>query len=99
MHLWNQFFRNHVVPLRSLKLLKSLIQAKYEDCGPGGSGRLYESLKHRVVVSYKNPLKVQDLRMRTVGYCGVEEIDNTLNVIEDLERFAAEDRLRNSPKW
>ena len=32
-------------------------------------------------------------RMRNVGFCGVEEITNTLAVIEDLERLALEDRV------
>lgn len=27
--------------------------------------------------------------MRLVGYCGVEEIENTLSVIEDLDRLSA----------
>ena len=31
--------------------------------------------------------------MRNVGFCGVEEITNTLAVIEDLERLALEDRV------
>ena len=32
-------------------------------------------------------------RMRNVGFCGVEEITNTLAVLEDLERLALEDRV------
>ena len=32
-------------------------------------------------------------RMRNVGFCGVEEITNTLAVIEDQERLALEDRV------
>ena len=28
------------------------------------------------------------LRMRNVGFCGVDEITNTLGVIEDLERLS-----------
>merc|ERR1712227_641244 len=66
------------------------IQAKFEDCDNGGSGRIYESLKHRIIVSENRPLKLQDLRMRAVGYCGVEEITNTLDVLSDLERFRGE---------
>ena len=31
--------------------------------------------------------------MRNVGFCGVDEIANTLGVLEDLERFAVEDRV------
>ena len=31
--------------------------------------------------------------MRNVGFCGVEEITNTLAVLEDLERLALEDRV------
>lgn len=72
------------------------VQARFEDCQPGGSGRIYESLKHKVIVSFNNPLKQQDLRMRVIGYCGADEITNLQdrqNVINDLERFAAEDRL------
>lgn len=38
------------------------VQARFEDCQPGGSGRIYESLKHKVIVSFNNPLKQQDLR-------------------------------------
>ena len=59
------------------------IQARYEDCGRGGSGRVYESLQHKVIVSYKNPLKIQQLRMRSVGFCGVQELDS-VQVIEEL---------------
>ena len=33
------------------------------------------------------------VRMRNVGFCGIEEISNTLGVIEDLERLAVEDRV------
>ena len=66
------------------------IQAKFEDCDVGGSGRVYESLKHRIIISENRPLKLQDLRMRAVGYCGVEEITNTLDVLSDLERFRGE---------
>ena len=31
-------------------------------------------------------------RMRQVGFCGVDEITNTIDVLADLERFAEEDR-------
>ena len=32
--------------------------------------------------------------MRNIGFCGIDEITNTLGVIEDLERLAAvEDRV------
>lgn len=59
------------------------IQARWEDCGRGGSGRIYESLQHKVIVSYKNPLKIKQLRMRNVGFCGVKEFDGQ-QVIEEL---------------
>lgn len=32
--------------------------------------------------------------MRSVGFCGVDEISNTIDVLADLERFAEEDRLK-----
>ena len=34
--------------------------------------------------------------MRAVGYCGVEEITNTLDVLSDLERFRGEDKIQSS---
>merc|ERR1712025_1038702 len=60
------------------------IQARYEHCGQGGSGRIYESLQHKVIISYKNPLKIQQLRMRSVGFCGVQELDS-IQVIQELQ--------------
>ena len=63
------------------------IQAHFEDCSRGGSGRIYESLQHKVIVSYKNPLKIKQLRMRNVGFCGVRELDER-QVIEELAFIA-----------
>ena len=34
--------------------------------------------------------------MRAVGYCGVEEITNTLDVLSDLERFRGEEKKQFS---
>ena len=34
-------------------------------------------------------MKIENLRMRRVGFCGIEEVENTLSVIEDLERLSA----------
>ena len=45
---------------------------------------------------FRNLGSHSDLRMRVIGYCGADEITNLQdrqNVINDLERFAAEDRL------
>jgi len=67
------------------------IQARFEDCSRGGSGRIYESLKHKIIVSYKNPLKIKQLRMRNVGFCGVKELDEK-DVIQELSV------LRRTPK-
>lgn len=34
------------------------------------------------------------IRMRNIGFCGIDEITNSLGVIKDLERLAAvEDRV------
>ena len=34
------------------------------------------------------------IRMRNIGFCGIDEITNSLGVIEDLEKLAAvEDRV------
>jgi len=63
------------------------IQARFEDCSRGGSGRIYESLQHKVIVSYKNPLKIKQLRMRNVGFCGVKELDER-QLIEQLSFIA-----------
>ena len=49
--------------------------------------------------SFQNFHSHSDLRMRVIGYCGADEITNLQdrqNVINDLERFAAEDRLRQT---
>merc|ERR1712106_372869 len=63
------------------------IQARFEDCSRGGSGRIYESLQHKVIVSYKNPLKIKQLRMRNVGFCSVKELDER-QLIEQLSFIA-----------
>ena len=31
--------------------------------------------------------------MRNVGFCGIDEITNSLGVIEDLERLSVDDRV------
>ena len=80
------------------RMLSTSELLRLEDCQPGRSGRIYESLKHRVIISDKRPLKIQDLRMRAVGYCGLEEISNTIDVLADLERFADEDRSFRQPE-
>ena len=63
-------------------------QARLEDCEAGGSGRVLESLKHRVIISQRSPLKVRDLRMRQVGQCAAgpgQSDSTTLSGVEELE--------------
>lgn len=48
------------------------LQAWYSDCEPGGSGRVFASLRHRIIVSRRNPLKEQHMYLTQVGYCGIE---------------------------
>jgi len=36
---------------------------------------------------------LDDMRMRNVGFCGIDEITNSLGVIEDLERLSVDDRV------
>ena len=62
---------------------KYQIQARWKDCGWGSSGRIYESLQHKIIVSFQNPLKIKQLRMKNVGFCGVTELYG-LQVIEEL---------------
>lgn len=61
------------------------VQAWFNDCEEGGSGRVFASLRHRVIVSSKNPLKEQHLYLTQVGYCGISQRPkNTVSVIQEL---------------
>jgi len=61
------------------------VQAVWDDCEPGGSGRVFASLKHRVIVSYKNKLRDQNMFLRQVGYCGIPEVPrNSPSVLQQL---------------
>ena len=61
------------------------VQAVYADCEPGGSGRVFASLRHRVIVSPKNPLREQHMYLTQVGYCGISETPrDSVRVIGEL---------------
>ena len=47
-------------------LAASILQAVFADCEPGGSGRVFASLRHRVIVSHKNPLREQHMYLTQV---------------------------------
>ena len=61
------------------------VQAVYADCEPGGTGRVFASLRHRVIVSPKNPLREQHMYLTQVGYCGISETPrDSVRVIGEL---------------
>jgi len=71
------------------------LQAWFSDCEPGGSGRVFASLRHRVIVSPKNPLKEQHMYLTQVGYCGITEQSNSpASLIQELLRQPEQPRSR-----
>jgi len=61
------------------------VQAVFADCEPGGTGRVFASLRHRVIVSPKNPLREQHMYLTQVGYCGISETPrDSVRVIGEL---------------
>jgi len=61
------------------------VQAVYGDCEEGGSGRVFASLRHKVIVSNKNPLREQHMYLTQVGFCGIsEKPKDTVSVIQNL---------------
>jgi len=62
------------------------IQAFYDDCE--GTGRKYASLQHKLLISERTPLKVQNMYMRHVGFCDIEEqtedvLPQILNLVQN----------------
>ena len=61
------------------------VQAVFADCEPGGTGRVFASLRHRVIVSRKNPLREQHMYLTQVGFCGISETPrDSVRVIGEL---------------
>jgi hypothetical protein len=50
----------------TMQWVECSIQAVFADCEPGGSGRVFASLRHRVIVSERNPLKEQHMYLKQV---------------------------------
>ena len=57
------------------------IQAYLEDCGQLGSGKIFQSEKHDVYISYEKPLTVRNLNLRHVGYCSGNTLAGLYNQV------------------
>ena len=60
------------------------VQAHFQDCGQFGSGKVYESPQYDITLSYAKPLRVRDLKMAHVGYCGGKELGGLYGVASDI---------------
>ena len=60
------------------------IQAKLDDCGQFGSGRIYESPKYNASLSDKKSLVVKNLKLKQVGFCSGNQLGGLYDFSNDV---------------